>query len=57
VFLGPLEDFLSPFGPLDLDLDFGLDVCSDDDSLDEELCCVDDEGLEDRLTAGTGEVV
>ena len=48
---------MSPFGPLDLDLDFGLDVCSDDDSLDEELCCVDDEGLEDRLTAGTGEVV
>jgi hypothetical protein len=41
---------------LDLDLDFGLDVCSDDDSLD-ELCGVDDEGHEDRLTAVTGEVV
>ena len=54
VCLGPLGDFLSPFGPfgpLDLDLDFEID----DDCLDEELCGVDDEGLdsEERLTEFT----
>ena len=60
--LGPLGDFLSPFGPfgpVDLDLDLELDGFSVEDILD-ELCGVDDDELlesEESLTEVKGEVV